>query len=329
MTTKHHAGGTGRSALLAACMALCAVAPSVAREVPWEALDSDLKEKYRTAGTRGERRPDAEARKVRATVPENVRVQGPDAERFSLRDMDWSHKTPYAMRGSDRASNGVFESSERNRARGARIMSAANIRDAEKAHQTKGRAYRVLSSAKGAGVGAATAAAISSGVVIYKHHHYYLAGCMTRNEAAIEAGKEVAVIAGVGAAAGAAVVAVMKSPIAPIGLAALGAAGIYGIYTIGEELFLLLDDEAAAPMFVDTKGYAELSGYIGPLGNQCAIGEITIAEETADNPGHWIWVHDSAGQPFTLYRDVFRVDGEIGIGPHKAMAGWVDPPRLP
>ena len=152
---------------------------------------------------------------------------------------------------------------------------------------------------------------------------------MTREEAAIEAGKEIAIITGIGGIAGAIVVTVMKSPIAPLGWAIAGVAAIYGVYIIGSDLYLLLDEESATPIFVDTQGYAELDGYVVPLGNRCAIGEVTIAEETAGNPKHWIWVHDAAGQPFTLYRDVFRLDGKISVGPHKVAGGWVDPPRLP
>ncbi|MCZ0944813.1 MAG: hypothetical protein OXJ53_17315 [Gammaproteobacteria bacterium] len=317
-----------KTALLAITLALCAATPSLAREVPWESLDADLKEKYRVMGTRGERRTDTEARKVRATLPESIRTQGSDAERYALRGMDWSHKTPYSMGGSNLAANGVFESSERNRARGARQMTPVEVRDAQKAHQAKSRAYKRLTQIKGVALGGVSGLFIGAGVIIYKHHHLLMTGCLSADEARNQALIEIAAMLGVSVAAGAGLGWLLTTPLASIAGALSIGLVTAGIAVFGEELWDLLNEDAR-PRFVDAAPYTELDGYVAPLATSCAIGEIAIAAETANNPSHWLWVHDAAGQPFTLYRDAFRVGNEIAIGPHQAMKGWVDPPRLP
>ena len=207
-------------------------------------------------------------------------------------------------------------------------MTPVEVRDAQKAHQAKSRAYKRLTQIKGVALGGVSGLFIGAGVIIYKHHHLLMTGCLSADEARNQALIEIAAMLGVSVAAGAGLGWLLTTPLASIaGALSIGLATA-GIAVFGEELWDLLN-EGARPRFVDAAPYTELDGYVAPLATSCAIGEIAIAAETANNPSHWLWVHDAAGQPFTLYRDAFRVGNEIAIGPHQAMKGWVDPPRLP
>ncbi|MCY4506978.1 MAG: hypothetical protein OXG35_08470 [Acidobacteria bacterium] len=90
----------------------------------WSAVDPT---KYVYAGTRGESRGMLEAQRVWETIPEQVRMGGPEATADYLADKDWSHVVAHSEGGSNLASNGVWEDASLNRARGAVQMTVAEI----------------------------------------------------------------------------------------------------------------------------------------------------------------------------------------------------------
>ena len=312
--------------------------PTLAREVPWESLDSDLKEKYRTAGTRGERRTDVEARRVRATVCKTgVCELGQNDERKAIRDKDWSHKVPHKVGGGNNAGNGVFESASKNRSRGARMMTRAEVKAAERELRKRATRHRLLRLAKGAGWSGFGGALVGAAIAIYKNQHLVSLGCLSDAEASTRTVEDLQALLAVGAITGAAigvvvaVIAMLSARAAVVTAAFLSAAALLltaaGAYEDIKAPFM----QTSSPTFTadDLAAYGELAGYAAQLATACAVGEITIAEENDNNPAHWIWAHDALGQPYTLHRDVFRLGAEIGIGPHRVMPGWIAPPRLP
>ena len=98
----------------------------------WSSVDPT---KYLYAGTRGESRGMLEAQRVWETIPEQIRMGGPERTADYLADKDWSHVVPHSEGGRNAASNGLWEKAGLNRARGAERMTKAEI---EEAHQLAG-----------------------------------------------------------------------------------------------------------------------------------------------------------------------------------------------
>ena len=63
-----------------------------------------------------------EAQRVWETIPEQVRMGGPESTADYLAGKDWSHIVAHGEGGSDLASNGVWEDASLNRSRGATDM---------------------------------------------------------------------------------------------------------------------------------------------------------------------------------------------------------------
>jgi hypothetical protein len=101
----------------------------------FEALPSDLQTNFRRVGLRqGDKiRLPSEGEQIYEMVPESIRREGVDAIRAYKREHDWSHKKAYAKGGSNRPSNGDWESRSINRSRGSRQMTKADLEDINKA----------------------------------------------------------------------------------------------------------------------------------------------------------------------------------------------------
>ena len=322
---------------LAAILALCTVAPAFAFQgvdPGWNALPPDMREKYRMAGMRaGERRTDPQAKAVRNSL---LRVTGPmppDAERQFLRGLDWSHKRPHSAGGTFLASNGVFEDASKNRSRGAKPMTAQEVTAAKDA--LRHRAFGSWASRLGMGgvKGGAVGGAVAVPLIAAKHYLAYQDGCTTSEEFVDAAAEDFALFLGGGVVLGvvlAALAFVVSAPtVVTIG-AIMAALGIGGV---GMEVWAAVEDwqkQAALQIADDHRfgGAEQLSGYLVPLGGLCAVGNVTIAPESQDNPAHWLWAHDESGNLFTLSRDVYRVGTDIVVGPHSATRGWELPPRI-
>lgn len=97
----------------------------------FRSLPDHLIDYYQRAGTRGEYRDLAGAEAVWGTIPHPIRMAGPDALESFREGRDWSHIVPRSLGGSDSASNGIFEISSINRARGAEVMTEAHLEAAQ------------------------------------------------------------------------------------------------------------------------------------------------------------------------------------------------------
>ena len=335
---------------LVACLVLPLAVHGADRETPvilpligaqagdpgWERLPADLKEKYRTAGMRGSRRTDSQAKAVRAAVPAATLALGPDAERVHLRGLDWSHRKPYSAGGSSSARNGVFEDASRNRARGAAPMTRAELKAAQSSmvsKAVKGWAGRI-GGAGMAGAGVGTVAIL--GYLAGKHYVAYQSDCVSSDQA-VEAfasdAKNIlpaaAIVGGSGGAlaAGAVAVGVSSTVVGTL----MGGIAIAGLSALAYDVVSDVREwrDASPPAFAGSDDlYTGLSGYLPLLEQNCASGSITLAPENQDNPAHWLFVVDGSGRAFTLYRDVWRVGAEMAVGPHRIMRGWEKPPRL-
>ena len=270
--------------------------------------------------------PAPKAKPVRATVPEATRALGPDAKRAHLRGLDWSHKKAHSAGGSSSARNGVFEDASRNRARGAAPMTRAELKAAQSNmanKAVKGWAGRIGGSAIG---GAVLGPAVTAAYLAAKHYVAYESGCVSSDQA-VDGFKSdakymlpsAAVVGGSGGA-----LAKEYPQIRQIGVfESVDAALAYDVFSDIREW-------RVPPVLAGGDGlYAELSGYLPLLEQNCASGSITVAQqESIDNPAHWFFVVDEAGRAFTLHRDVWRVGSEMAVGPHRIMRGWEKAPRL-
>ena len=101
----------------------------------FSSLPRELIEYYQRAGTRGEFRDLAGAEAVWETIPDTIRMAGPEALQEFRSGRDWSHIVPRSLGGSDGASNGIFEERSINQARGAVTMTEAELAAAQQALQ--------------------------------------------------------------------------------------------------------------------------------------------------------------------------------------------------
>ncbi|MEA5462810.1 hypothetical protein [Leptothoe sp. PORK10 BA2] len=112
------------------CHKIATVGVSVPYHLPnpviFDHLPSGLKYGIRQAGLRaGETRTWADAQQMYQYIPENIRRQGIDSIYQFKQTHDWSHRQAYANGGSADPSNGNWEISSINRARGGQDMTPA------------------------------------------------------------------------------------------------------------------------------------------------------------------------------------------------------------
>lgn len=149
----------GTAAALAAGGALLT---RFAENLDWSTVDPT---KYLYAGTRGVSRGMEEAARLWGEIPVQIRMDGPESVSRFLETRDWSHIIPYSEGGSNASTNGIWEYSGINRARGAERMTSAEIEAAQAAYNSE--ALRVTigqvadSALTGGLVGAAVAGTFS------------------------------------------------------------------------------------------------------------------------------------------------------------------------
>ncbi len=202
------------------------------RNLDWKDLDPT---KYLYAGTRGEPRDLAAAKRVWETIPEQIRAAGPDATANALEGMDWSHVKAYSQGGSDSASNGIFENASLNRARGSDRMTATELDAAQRALNGNALRATLLETTRCALKGASVAAAMAAVVAVLECGLLYQRGEITEGEmyraivrSVVTAGVSGAAVSGLLAAMAIAfpplipVVAFLCVPSMVIGFAVLG-----------------------------------------------------------------------------------------------------------
>lgn len=172
------------------------------------------------AGTRGTSRGFEEARLVWESIPEQLRVLGPEEVAKRLDGFDWSHIVARSKGGGDEAANGIFEIASLNRSRGAEQMTAAEIEAASKVltdtafdAALEEVALKMLGAAL---VGGAIACVIS----VLEFGLEYQRGDITREEMYRRIGNEVAKSAAVSSAVSGVIAAVALAFPALIPLAA-------------------------------------------------------------------------------------------------------------
>jgi hypothetical protein len=163
----------------------------------WANLDPT---KYLYAGTRGTSRGLVEAQRVWETIPEQIRIAGPEATAKYLEGKDWSHIRAYSEGGSHSASNGLFENSSVNRARGSDLMTPRELEAAQRVLQSDAFHATLLETAKCAMEGALTAAAIAAVMAVLEYGLQYQRREITEGELYRAIGKSI-MAAGISGAA--------------------------------------------------------------------------------------------------------------------------------
>ena len=163
----------------------------------WANLDPT---KYLYAGTRGTSRGLVEAQRVWETIPEQIRIAGPEATAKYLEGKDWSHIRAYSEGGSHSASNGLFENSSVNRARGSDLMTPRELEAAQRVLQSDAFHATLLETAKCALEGALTAAAIAAVMAVLEYGLQYQRREITEGELYRAIGKSI-MAAGISGAA--------------------------------------------------------------------------------------------------------------------------------
>ncbi|MGF1497399.1 MAG: hypothetical protein ACFB8W_11320 [Elainellaceae cyanobacterium] len=132
--------------------------------IPYEKLPSSLQERIRRAGTRkGDPiRSHHEAKQMYEMIPENVRRKGIAAIDDYKRGHHWSHKKAHSKGGSNRPSNGDWETPKTNVARGQKSMTKAEANNIVKAKAQ----INFQEGAKIVGCQAAKAGALAFGVEV-------------------------------------------------------------------------------------------------------------------------------------------------------------------
>ena len=164
--------------------------------------------KYLYAGTRGISRGMSEAHRVWQSIPTPLRAAGPDAVAKHLDGLDWSHIVPFDAGGSGDASNGIFERAGLNRARGARTMTAAEIRAAQHVLREKAFAAALSATASRMFAGAVAAAAFGCVLAALEHGLEWQRGRINRDEMLRRIARATETSAGSGAAVSGLMVAV-------------------------------------------------------------------------------------------------------------------------
>ncbi|BDM78105.1 hypothetical protein [Acaryochloris marina] len=102
--------------------------------VDFEQLPQDLQQRIKAAGLRaGETRSWQEAQKMYNKIPKNVCRLGAKGISQYKQNHDWSHKKSHAHGGSNKASNGDWEASSVNRARGQKNITPTEQQNIAKA----------------------------------------------------------------------------------------------------------------------------------------------------------------------------------------------------
>ena len=194
--------------------------------------------KYLYAGAHGISRGMEEAHRVWQTIPESLRAAGPDAVAKHLAELDWSHIVPFSAGGSSDASNGIFELAGLNRARGARTMTAKEIRAAQQVLQGKAFSASLSATASRMFTGAVVAAAAGCVLAILEHGLEWQQGRIDRDEMYQRIARETGRSAGCGAAVSGLMVAVALAfpPIIPLAAQLMLPLAVMGFFVTGHKV---------------------------------------------------------------------------------------------
>ena len=230
----------------------------------WSSVDPT---KYLYAGTRGESRGMLEAQRVWETIPEQIRMGGPEATADYLADKDWSHVVAHSEGGSNAASNGLWETSSLNRARGAERMTAPEIEAATRLAESEAFRASLQKMADSAVTGGLAAGAVAAVLAITEEALRYQGSEIDEAEMWYAIGLRIAKSAAAGAAVAGLVTAVAVA--FPALLKVLGwlvvPLAVLGFSVYGKRLA-----EAGAGWYEVWKRQQPLR----PLAVQCWLGEL-------------------------------------------------------
>ena len=114
------------------------------------------------------------AERIWDSIPRHVRMGGVQSLRAFLSSRDWSHFFPRSWGGSDDANYGIFENRMINRGRGARPMTDAEIRAAQRALRVDAIGHAVGNAAKLLVTGALVALVVETVLAVMEYgllHH--------------------------------------------------------------------------------------------------------------------------------------------------------------
>lgn len=212
------------------------------------AAPSDYVNRFVTAGTHGVDRTLEQAHLVWETIPESLRVLGPEevskrlwgaesaAERF-----DWSHRVAHSQGGSNEAFNGIFELASVNRARGAEAMTQAEYEAAAQVLADATFKAALFETASQVVSGAAVGAAVSLVLASLEYGLEYQQGRISREEMLQSIGRAVAQSAAVGAVVAGvmAIVALAFPAVIPIAAVVVAPLAILGFCAVGGKVVRL------------------------------------------------------------------------------------------
>lgn len=143
-------------------------------------LPKDLVQYYQRAGAAYRNLGAAEA--IWETIPAPIRINGHDALRDFHAARDWSHIVPRSMGGGDSASEGIFEMSSLNRARGDATMTPAELDLARQALSMEALRHAVEQAARVAVISGLVAAVVEGVFAIMEEGLLYFDGEISKTE---------------------------------------------------------------------------------------------------------------------------------------------------
>ena len=258
------AAARASGAAAAAVTTAAAGLTDLAAGLDWSAVDPT---KYLYAGTRGSSRSMEEAQRVWETIPEQVRMGGPESTADYLAGKDWSHIVAHGEGGSDLASNGVWEDASLNRSRGATDMTAAELEAAQQVAKSEAFRATVAEIADSAVTGGAAAAALAAVLAVTEEALRFQQGEIDEPEMWRVIGLRIGKAGVAGAAVAGLITAVAM--VFPALLAVLGwlvmPLAVLGFAVYGKQLL-----SAGSDWYEFWKSEAPLR----PLAIQCWLGEL-------------------------------------------------------
>ena len=155
---------------------------SFARNLVFENLPQELKQKYRLAG--GEYKSLPAARAIWKTIPASIRAEGAEALWKFHKDKDWSHIVPNSWGGPATAQNGTWWCSPCNRSLGPRPMDPADIASARTLLRFEGMRSTISQTIKGSAKGGMIGVIAGGLLAILEHGLDYAEGKITWEEMA-------------------------------------------------------------------------------------------------------------------------------------------------
>lgn len=191
----------------------------------WHHLSPATQRLFRTRGLGrglGIRSPSMAQRFYERSIPEAIRRQGESAVLGFIGGKDASHiRSASKMPGwAKRPSNAVWEFAKKNRSRGSKNMSSADLAAAKSVARTSA----ITATAKGAARGGLFSALVEAPIASLENYLHWKRGRKSGKQAAKDTAKNTAGAGAIGVAAAAATAAML--PMAPVVAVSLAAAGV-------------------------------------------------------------------------------------------------------